>query len=279
MKTSFPAGTVLFISIWLASFVYFALLSFLVIGENVSLSIVAQQVLLFLVPALLYAFYAYNDFWNDLGLKNAGKISDHSWFIFLYLLAVPLVGSLYNFSETLPFPASWVEASKQSSAFIEEYLFGLLSDGKAQSLLFALLIMAVLPAICEEILFRGVIQTNIVKRTGQIHLAVWLSAIFFSAIHFEILGFFSRILLGAVFGYSFVLTKSLWVPIILHFLNNAIIVIFYFSYLNGLTDANPMAPASSAPIWLIITCVIAGFLVFRYVLMRRHCGLDPQSHR
>jgi len=272
MKTSLPAGTVLFIFFWLVSFAIFAVLSLLVIGENTSLMIVAQQVLLFLVPALLYAFYAYNDFWDDLGLKKAGKISDYSWFIFLYLLAVPLVGFLYTFSETLPFPASWVEASKQSSAFIEEYIFGLLSDGKVRNLMLALFVMAVVPAICEEIFFRGVIQTNILKRTGQVHLAVWLSAIFFSAIHFEILGFFSRILLGAVLGYSFVLTKSLWVPIIIHFLNNAILVLLYFSYLNGLTEFNPMNPESSAPIWLIITCVIVGVLVFHFLLKRHKKG-------
>jgi len=262
MKTSFPAGTVLFIFFWLVSFALLGVLGVFVIGENTSLMIVSQQILLFLVPAMLYAFYAYNDFWDDLGLKKIGKISDYSWFIFLYLLVVPLVGFLYSFSETLPFPASWVEASKQSSAFIEEYIFGLLSDGKVRSLMLALFVMAVVPAICEEILFRGVIQTNILKRTGQIHLAVWLSAIFFSAIHFEILGFFSRILLGAVLGYSFVLTKSLWVPIIIHFLNNAILVLLYFSYLNGLTNFNPMNPESSAPVWLVITCVVVGVLVF-----------------
>ena len=263
MKTPFPAGTVLFVFLWLVSFALIGVLGTLIVGENSALQLVIGQVSMFLVPALLYAFYAYNDFWDDLGLKNAGKISHHSWFIFLYLLSIPLVIFLhYDIREIFTFPQSWIEADARRDAEMNALVWGFLSDGTLTNLILALLVMAALPAVCEEVFFRGVVLTNIAKRTGNIHLAVWLSAIFFSAVHIQIFGFLPIIISGVILGYSFVLTKSLWVPIIIHFLNNGIITFIYFSYLRGWTSYDPSTNNPSVSIWLVITCVVVGVLVF-----------------
>ncbi|MCL2417157.1 MAG: CPBP family intramembrane metalloprotease [Bacteroidales bacterium] len=276
MKTSFGSGTVLFIFFGVLSFVVIGVPSILIAGENSEIvSLFVGQIAIFLIPALLYAYYAYHDFWNDLGLKKAGKISDHSSFILLYLLTIPLVGFLVDISEILPFPEPWVEASKRMEAMLNEIVFGLLSDGTFANLMFTLLVIAVLPAICEEIFFRGVVLTNIAKRTGNIHLAVWLSAIFFSAIHFEILGFLPRILLGAVLGYSFILTKSLWIPIIIHFLNNGVLVFLYFSYQKNWIGFNPSEITTPVPIWLVAVCVVAGFVLLRYLLRKGDASIAP----
>lgn len=96
-----------------------------------------------------------------------------------------------------------------------------------------LVIMALLPAVGEELCFRGTCQGLMSKRT---HVAVWVTAIIFSGIHFQFYGFVPRMLLGAMLGYLLVWTGSLYVPILAHFTNNAIAVTCYFLAGKGMID-------------------------------------------
>ncbi len=92
------------------------------------------------------------------------------------------------------------------------------------SLLGNLLIFAVLPAICEEAFFRGLIQRQLGRHLNP-HLAIWVAAAIFSFIHFQFLGFFSRWVLGAMLGYFLYYSGSLWPAIFAHFCFNAISVV------------------------------------------------------
>jgi membrane protease YdiL (CAAX protease family) len=83
-----------------------------------------------------------------------------------------------------------------------------------------LLMIAILPAIGEELMFRGGIQRAFLRMFNNPHVAIWLTAIIFSAIHVQFFGFFPRLLLGALFGYIYFWTKSLWYTMFAHFLNN-----------------------------------------------------------
>ncbi len=82
-----------------------------------------------------------------------------------------------------------------------------------------LVAVAVLPAICEEWLFRGALQPLVSKWSGNIHVGVWVSAILFSAIHFQFFGFIPRMLLGAGFGYMVVASGCLCPAVLGHFVN------------------------------------------------------------
>ena len=88
-----------------------------------------------------------------------------------------------------------------------------------------IVVMAIAPAVCEELLFRGVIQNQLEKWFKNAHVAVWVAAIIFSAIHFQFYGFFPRMILGAALGYLLVYGKSLWLPIVAHALNNFMAVV------------------------------------------------------
>ena len=101
-----------------------------------------------------------------------------------------------------------------------------------------------MPAICEEFIFRGAVQRVIFRLKSNPHVAIWLSAFIFSAIHFQFYGFLPRLLLGAAFGYIYFWTGSIWYAVFAHFLNNAyaVVVAFYLQANNksisGADDMN-----------------------------------------
>ena len=92
-------------------------------------------------------------------------------------------------------------------------------------LLIILFVVAVVPALGEEFIFRGCVQKIFAKWTESPHAGIWISAAIFSAIHFQFYGFIPRMILGALFGYLFLWSKNLWVPVTAHFINNGSAVV------------------------------------------------------
>ncbi len=107
-----------------------------------------------------------------------------------------------------------------------------------------LLTIALMPAIAEELIFRGVFQKIFANLFRSDHFAVWFTAFLFSAVHLQFFGFIPRFILGLVFGYLFLWGGTIWLPVISHFVNNAFPVIL--SYLQGIEKLN--APADT-PLW------------------------------
>jgi len=92
-------------------------------------------------------------------------------------------------------------------------------------MLFNIFMIAIVAAIGEELIFRGVIQKIFARWTGNIHLAIIITGFLFSLIHLQFYGFFPRWLLGVMFGYLMVWSGTLWLPIFAHFVNNAVAVL------------------------------------------------------
>jgi membrane protease YdiL (CAAX protease family) len=106
-------------------------------------------------------------------------------------------------------------------------------------LLVNLIVVAVLPAVGEELLFRGVLMNWLSKVMSNIHINILISAAIFSAIHFQFYGFIPRFMLGIILGYAYYFSQNLWVPMLLHFINNAItVIIYYWINVNNL-EVNP----------------------------------------
>jgi membrane protease YdiL (CAAX protease family) len=109
----------------------------------------------------------------------------------------------------------------------------------------AFLVVAIFAGICEEFLFRGIIQTELLKGTKNIHAAIWISAFFFSAIHVQFFGFVPRMLLGALFGYLYYWSGNLWVPMFAHFVNNGFAVCMIYLYQKKIVDTNLDSPEAA----------------------------------
>lgn len=95
-------------------------------------------------------------------------------------------------------------------------------------LILNLVMIAIIPALGEELLFRGLIQRHLSESFRNIHVAILVTAVIFSLVHLQIYSFLPRFFLGIVLGYLLFIGKSIWYPIIAHFINNAIGVIFYY---------------------------------------------------
>ena len=116
--------------------------------------------------------------------------------------------------------------------------------------------IAVVPAIGEEIIFRGFFQRELIQQTGKVHLSIWIAAVVFSFIHFQFLGFFPRVLLGALLGYMYVWSGALLVPICMHFTNNALTLVLLITYKKGLSNFNPESSEQIPYVFVFLTLVI-----------------------
>lgn len=102
-----------------------------------------------------------------------------------------------------------------------------------------LLTLALMPAVCEEFFFRGCLQSFLTAHTRHPQTGIWLTALIFSLLHLDPVGFLPRLFLGALLGYVFAASRSLYPGILLHFLNNASVVVAYYLYGHGLLTRHP----------------------------------------
>jgi membrane protease YdiL (CAAX protease family) len=145
-----------------------------------------------------------------------------------------------------------------------------LSASGIRGLVSNLFMVAVLPAIGEELLFRGLLQRLIKRMTGSSHWGIWITAALFSALHLQFFGFLPRLLLGALFGYLLEWTGTLWLPMIAHFINNATGVLVYFFTGEGLERNQTEMPVfnNSLFFWALASGAVLWFLL-RYLYLKR----------
>ena len=192
-----------------------------------------QTITLFLLPSLILAYLCAKAPWNWLQLDNKVNWKGLLWAIGIMLVALPAINLMSHWNQQMVLPTwlsgveEWMKAKEAEAEWLTKQF---MSVTTISGLLVNLLLMAVLPAVSEEITFRGVLQRllNFQLSTFNSHLAIWLTAIIFSAIHMQFYGFVPRMLMGALFGYMFVWTGSLWVPMLMHFVNNGMAVLLYF---------------------------------------------------
>ena len=137
---------------------------------------------------------------------------------------------------------SWMRRKEQELAIMTQFLTEFKSLSK---LLVAMTVMAIIPAIGEEVLFRGIIQRKIFHKIGDMHISIWLTAAIFSATHLQFLGFIPRMLLGAMFGYMYAWSRNLWTPIFAHFVNNAATLLMVYLSNQQLISMNVENPEST----------------------------------
>ncbi|MEL7119924.1 MAG: type II CAAX endopeptidase family protein [Bacteroidota bacterium] len=167
-------------------------------------------------------------------LDKMPSINNLGFGVLFIMASFPLAIFIMWINQQIPLP-EWAVTMEESASGM---LKSVLNMQSPVELLFNLLVVAVLPAVGEELLFRGVVQQQIEKSTKNGILAIWITATVFSAIHLQFEGFFPRLLLGAILGYLFYWTKNLWVPILAHFVFNGTQIVGKYFYQDQVSIEN-----------------------------------------
>ena len=237
-----------------------------------------QTITLFLLPSLILAYLCAKAPFSWLQLDKKADWKVFLWAVGIMLVALPAINLLAHLNQQMVLPTwlsgveEWMKSKEAEAEWLTKQFMSVTTIG---GLLVNLFLMAVLPAVSEEITFRGVLQqlltaphrlSSLASRLSP-HLAIWLTAIIFSAIHMQFYGFIPRMLLGALFGYMFVWTGSLWVPMLMHFVNNGMAVLLYYIANRAAWDMDKVdAVGTGNTLWLgVVSLVltIVGIYIFR----------------
>ncbi|SEW12754.1 CPBP family intramembrane glutamic endopeptidase [Chitinophaga arvensicola] len=199
------------------------------------------SVVAFFVPAALFCYL-----WQPKPMQYLGFKSPSGIQVILTLVAMygclPLAGLLGDWNQSFPFSQSL----RDQQALAERLLGAMLKMPTIGDLLVNLVLVAIVPAIAEELFFRGVLQRLVIKATGRVWISVFITAILFSAIHNEWMGFLPRVVLGFALGAIYVISGNLWLAILAHILNNGMQVVFLYLFQHGIVKDDPMKETSLA---------------------------------
>ena len=203
-------------------------------------------------------------------LKPGFKFSPILLLLVLVIMfgSTPITELLSNINEKIPLPPylKWMREMEDSAT---KLMNAVLIMKTFWAMLGNLLLIGLLTAIVEELMFRGCLQTILFKWTKNIHLAIWITAALFSAFHMEFFGFLPRLFLGALFGYFVAWSGSIWTSIWAHFLNNGTIVVVMYLYQQKVINLNPDNQHLFNYISYLISFIIVLFLliIFRKVAL------------
>ncbi len=232
----------------------------------------------FALPAMIFSLLATNSFF-----KYPKLISNINWrliglAIVLFIFSYPFIGFLYSVMQGLSFPTSWgIDEFLRKQDELESGLFlAFASDRTVIGVILTTLMMTIVPAFCEEIIFRGTFQRLLHESTRNPHIAIIISAIIFSAIHISPIGFIPRLLMGVMLGYVFYWSGNLWTSIAAHFFFNAIqIPVLFAAAKSGADGVIKTADENISVVVALISFALAATLMyFFYKTAMRNNTID-----
>ncbi len=236
---------------------------------------VVQAVGLFIVPPIILGRLFYGNISEYLFLNKSFTSASVLLVVVLVFVTAPFVNFVGEINSNMVFPEwlsgveQWMKSSEEKAEEITRVFLKVDTYG---GLFFNLFMIAFLPAIGEELLFRGVIQRIFTKMTYNHHWGIWITAILFSALHMQFYGFVPRMFLGVLFGYLLVWSGSMWLPIFAHFLNNGVAVITMF-----MIDKNMLSPGidevgTSSGSYYMAAISLGLIVVFMLMIKRQNTG-------
>jgi hypothetical protein len=184
------------------------------------------------------------------------------------VILLPIVALVANFNvwliELIPADTALVKWIMKSEADTKALVHILVFPSENYEYVLSTLIIAVVPAIGEELVFRGYVQNVLHQESGSKHIAIWMAAALFSFIHFQFLGFIPRMLLGALLGYMYVWSGSIFIPMLMHFFNNlfTLVLVNYLKYFAHVSD--PIDVERNISWWYVMPAI----LLFVFLLLK-----------
>ena len=234
------------------------------------LSSLTQCVVAFCIPAWFTARFTADRSWSFLGITENPGLKPFIGILIVYILALPAMNQIIAWNENIRFP-EWASGIEHSLRELEEanrsVADAMMQMSNVWQLIVSICVIGLFTGFSEELFFRGGMQNIFYKGGVKPGMAVWVTAIIFSLMHFQFFGFVPRILMGAFFGYVFLWSGSLWPSIFAHALNNSIVVVGVWVYggESGLgIDSFGVASSGSWPIAAIASGIATWLFLWRF---------------
>lgn len=192
---------------------------------------------IFIIPAFLFSYlfagdiFSYYDFARPVGFLPLVLT------VLMMVSVIPFINYMAELNLRMEVPIEALDRMLRSlEGEAEKMMQAFTSTRTLWGLLVNLLMIGVIASVGEELIFRGVLQRLMIGMFKNVHLAVVITSILFSAFHFQFFSFLPRFVLGMVLGYLMYYGRSIWFPILAHFVNNAMGVIYYYFSSRGSTD-------------------------------------------
>ncbi len=241
-----------------------------------------QSIGVFIIPPFIVAWFLNDHVSVFLRYNNKPDFKSVLFVIAIIYFSNPLINWLTEINSNLSLPEwmssveIWMQNSEDQATKITE---AFLSTTSLTTLFSNIAMIGILPALGEELLFRGIIQQLFKKKFGNTHVAIWISAALFSALHMQFFGFLPRLVLGAMFGYMLEWSGTLWLPVIAHFVNNTTAVVAYYLMQKGLIGSgiDKTGTSEDGSFYLVIVSIIFLFAFFRALYIRRDTLVECPS--
>ncbi len=214
---------------------------------------------MFVFPSIGLAIFMSRKYWTHyLSIQKLPHLTNILLGVILILSSFPLAYFTFWVNKQIPLPAWAMTMEDSTNKMIENMLL----TEVPYELWFNLLIVAAIPALGEELIFRGILQKNLERLFNNPITAIWVAALLFSAFHMQFQGFLPRLVLGALLGYLFYWTRNLWVPIFAHFAYNGSQIIGQYLLKADISSVD-IEQADQLPIGItIISSIFVLFICF-----------------
>lgn len=217
----------------------------------------------FIIPAFLLSYLFGGDLFSYYRFEDPVNWVAVFLTVGMMVSVIPLINYLAEVNMRMEVPINSVDRLMRSmEADAERIMRAFTATKSFWGLLVNLFMIGVLAAIGEELIFRGLFQRLLTSIVKNPHLAILITAMLFSAFHFQFFSFLPRFILGLILGYLMYLGRSIWFPIIAHFVNNAMGVIYYYFNSKGSADdmLEEIGTSAMLPMTALISLLI--FVVF-----------------
>jgi membrane protease YdiL (CAAX protease family) len=225
----------------------------------------------FLLTPLIYSLLVYKQ--KAAGFLQFNAVQPSKLYftgIILLLASIPFVGWLQQINTGLDLGTMAKQAEDQATNLTKRFL----QMPTVGDFIFNLVMVAIIPALGEELYFRGAMQQIFREWLGKPWPAIIITAAIFSAVHGQFLTFLPRFFLGILLGFVFERSGSIWLPILLHFINNGMQVVLVYLFQRGIISMNLMDDPGRMPLWAGISSALVTFALF-HLFYRQSSWFKP----
>ena len=216
----------------------------------------------FFVPAWVVARIVGGKPMQQLGFNRTVSNKQIGLVALIATAALFVSGSLGAVNELIPMPASFLKLARSIEESYKTAMLSMATMHSVTDYILSLLVIALAPAIIEEVLFRGSMQNILVGWTKNAWIGIIITAIIFSAIHGSYFGLLPRFALGIILGLIYYKSKNIWLSIFMHFINNGVVVTQMY-ILTKMGKPIEQAMDEKSPIWTGAIALIALYFLFR----------------